>query len=85
MPVFNIYEVSPPSSDENTDPSEPPRRVLAESAGQARDIVHGTMAFSTCFRYMKLSEVPWLSENLECVLVQENVDNPDGVAKLLTS
>lgn len=80
---FNIYEVRPPEGVDNVDPDEPPKRVLAASARQAVDMVHGSMLLGTCFRYLKLGEIPWLADDLRCVAVEENVDNPDGRAKIL--
>jgi len=83
MPRYNIYEISPPRGADNVDPEERPRRVLAGSEKQAIDFLQAALVFDTCFRSMKLHEVPWLSEDVECVMVEENVDNPDNVAKIL--
>ena len=83
MPVFNIYEISPPADDENVNPNEPPRRVLAASAKEAVDLLQNALILGSCFRYMKLGEVPWLSDRMRCVAVEENVDNPGGKARIL--
>ncbi len=83
MTKYNIYEISPPADDENVNPAEPPKRVLASSEKEAVDLMQNSMILGTCFRYMKLNEVPWLSDKVRCVTIEEDVDNPDGKPKIL--